>query len=78
MKKIFATIALALFLSLPLISLSDPPPPPGQTGGGQGGGQVPVGAPIGDGVGILLVLGAAYGGWKFYNYRKNKVVGVEE
>jgi hypothetical protein len=42
-----------------------PPPPPGGGHGGTGN-QEGGGAPIGSGIGILLVLGAAYGGKKLY------------
>ncbi len=63
--------------ALPLISLSDVPPPPGP-GGGPGGGGVPVGAPIDDGIGILLALGLAYGGKKLYIMRKEKTAEVSE
>jgi len=43
---------------------------PGDPNGDPEGDQDPVGggAPIGGGVGILLVLGAAYGGRKVYKY----------
>jgi hypothetical protein len=48
-----------------------PPPPPGehsQTGNQPPGG----GTPIGSGLLIMLALGAAYGGNKLRNIRKNK------
>ena len=48
-----------------------PPPPPaehGLTGNKDPGG----GAPIGSGIGILLSLGAAYGGKKIYKVWKTK------
>jgi len=72
MKKVRAIFALALFLALPLINLADGPPPPPGGGGGPGGGGVPVGAPIDGGIGILLALGACYGGWKIYDTRKKQ------
>jgi hypothetical protein len=47
----------------------DPPPPPGEHG--QNGNQPPGGgAPIAGGMGILLALGAAYGGKKVYDLTK--------
>lgn len=47
----------------------DPPPPPGEHG--QNGNQPPGGgAPITGGIGILLALGAAYGGKKVYDVTK--------
>ena len=54
-----------------------PPPPPG--GHGYGGDQGPVGAPIDGGLGILLAMGAAYGGKKFLDHRKTlKSASVEK
>ena len=52
-----------------------PPPPPGNPGSGGGG---PVGAPIDGGLGILLVMGVAYGGRKYYQARKPRKKGEEE
>ena len=73
MKKLIAIAALAIFFALPLITVADPPKPPDQGGGsGPGGGPTPVGAPIDGGLGILLALGAAYGGWKIYDARKKQ------
>lgn len=65
-KKLQFTISLcALFLILnfatPLAAQDPPPPPPPSHGEG---GNVPGGgAPIGEGLVILVALGAAYG-WK--------------
>ncbi|MBG0780777.1 MAG: hypothetical protein H0S84_00750 [Bacteroidales bacterium] len=68
MKKIIAQVILVIGLSLSsqaLLAQGVPPPPPG--GHGSSGNQ-PAGstAPIGGGLGILLSLGAAYGGRKIY------------
>lgn len=55
-----------LFLSISISSFGQvPPPPPPPNGGpgsghGLGGNQGAPGAPIGGGIGILLVLGAIY------------------
>ena len=72
MKKIFIKpVALLILLAGLLISIptfaDDPPPPPthGEVGDIPGGA-----APIGEGIFILAVLGAAYGGYKFYQFRK--------
>ncbi len=75
-RKIMKTIAI--FLTITLLSISPlflnaqgaPPPPPGDHGqsGNQPAGN---GAPIGSGLGILLALGAAYGGKKVWDYRRN-------
>lgn len=54
-----------------------PPPPP--SGHGAGGNQpAGGGAPIGSGIGILLALGAAYGGKKIYQAWKNQEEQLEE
>ncbi|NQV01214.1 MAG: hypothetical protein HQ542_01085 [Bacteroidia bacterium] len=72
MKKIRAIITLAAFIAIPLLTLAQgPPPPPGQPGSpGNNTNQIPVGAPIGGGLGILLAMGLGYGGWKIYKIRK--------
>jgi hypothetical protein len=70
-KHIIATAILVLAFSS--TNAQTPPPPNG--GGNPGSGNTPVGggAPIAGGIGILLVLGAAYGGKKVYDYRKRKL-----
>ena len=63
------TIAFLLLTSLPVFA-DDPPPPPPQ-GHGQNGNQPPGGgAPIGEGLAILLALGATYGYKKFKQSKK--------
>lgn len=73
-------IASALLLVTVALSAQSPPPP--NSGGGSGsqtptqGGNTPVGgngAPIGEGLLILLGLSAAYGGKKAYNLRKENL-----
>jgi len=64
MKK--SVIALLLFFlpafNVPLYA-EDPPPPPNGGGTPVGSGGIPVGgAPLDGGIGILLLLGAGYGG----------------
>ena len=56
---------------------ADPPGPPGP-GGTPTSGGTPVGAPIDDGIGILLALGIAYGCYKIYIIWKKKVALKEE
>ncbi len=61
---------MALFLSISFTqtAMSQPPPPPAG-GHGQGGNQGAggsQGAPIGGGLEIFLLLGAAYAGGKIY------------
>ncbi|MDA3943818.1 MAG: hypothetical protein PF694_09815 [Bacteroidetes bacterium] len=66
MKKIIAQLVLVigLFLSSQALLAQVPPPPP--SGHGESGNQPGGGAPIGGGLGILLTMGAAYGGRKIY------------
>ena len=73
MKNIIKTAATLITITLltfntATLSAQDPPPPPPDHGTG---GNVPGGgAPIAGGIGILLVLGAAYGGKKVWDMRK--------
>lgn len=64
-----------LTINLSSLTAQTPPPP--------NGGQTPVegnntpvggGSPIAGGLGILLVLGAAYGGKKVYDFQKRRLV----
>ena len=54
-----------------------PPPPPGDGHGGSGN-QEGGGAPVGTGIGILLSLGAAYGGKKLYGASQDENVEIED
>lgn len=70
-QKIILAISLVLFTFSVQNSFADgtnPPDPPGEHGAStdQTGGS----APIGGGLFILLGLGAAYGGKKLYDNRK--------
>ncbi|MBN1198385.1 MAG: hypothetical protein JXA23_03460 [Bacteroidales bacterium] len=60
---------LALCIGVSSIAVADPPePPPPPSTHGQNG-DAPVGAPIDGGLGILLAMGAFYGGkmaWSAY------------
>ena len=78
MKKLIVQVVLVIglsFSSMALLAQGAPPPPPGGHGSSQnepaneGGG-----APIGGGLGILMALGAAYGGRKIYKaWQQNKL-----
>ena len=60
-----AFILIALFISIHTVSFAQPPPPPPGGGHGQGGNQPPgAGAPIGDGMFLLIGLAGLYGGRK--------------
>jgi hypothetical protein len=71
MKKIIirTVLAASLFISASALLAQGPPPPPvdPESGGGPVGGP----APVGTGIGILLTLGAAYGGRKLYKAWKD-------
>lgn len=76
MKISYKHLLLAIFfIVLSFVfntSKADPPPPPPPGGHGSGGNQPPVGAPIDGGLGILIAMGAAYGGKKLYTAKKDK------
>jgi len=57
------------------VSAQGPPPPP-PDGHGATGNQPPTGgnAPIGSGLAILLVMGAAYAGKKAYEVKSEKLI----
>ncbi|MCF8364766.1 MAG: hypothetical protein K9H16_03240 [Bacteroidales bacterium] len=65
MKK-YITTSLSLLLLLVLLNFANPvsagaPPPPPPPGHGTGGNVPGGGAPIGEGLIMLVALGAAYG-----------------
>ena len=73
MKKIVKILFVAAFMSSGVALFAQaPPPPPGDAKTGGGGSDGPVGGPIDGGLGILLALGAAYGGRKLYKARQKK------
>jgi len=77
MKTPKIILIIAFLLSSMALYANDPPPPP--AGHGATGNQDPKGAPVDGGLGILLAIGAAYGGMKLYKARKtaNKEEPVE-
>lgn len=77
MKNILKFTVAFLIIILPLISVGQAPPPP--NGHGEPGDQSPGGsAPIGGGIAMLLTMGAAYGGKKYYDYRRKMRSEVED
>ena len=74
MKSIKRIITTAIFVfAISALSAQTPPPPNGGQTPSQGGNDpVGGGAPITGGIGILLALGAAYGGKKIYDWKKHK------
>ena len=77
--KILLVLVLtsATILSDHAIAGTPPPPPPGTatTGGGHGSGgnKGPSEAPVGNGIGLLMLLGAAYAGGRIYMLRQKEV-----
>ena len=71
MKRVTQRVLVFFLLTLlpAVLTFADPPNPPGPGGPGPAGGT-PVGAPIGDGISILLALGIGYAVYKLYELRK--------
>mgnify|MGYP003592161168 CR=1 FL=1 len=67
LSKSLTLIALTIWASVSFAQV--PPPPPSGHGSG---GNVPAGggATLGGGIGIIIALGAAYGGRKLYQFYK--------
>lgn len=77
MKKVIKSIFVSALILIPAITnyiLADPPSPPGPGGSPSTHGGTPVGAPIDNGIFILLILGVIYGAYKIYESRKAKSV----
>lgn len=68
--KIVFLIALTFTFTFTYAQMTSPEEP----GGGPSEGDPPIGggAPIKSAVGVLLVLGAAYGGYKVYKLKKKE------
>jgi len=72
-KGIRLSVVLLFLYITPAVLAEDPAPPGGNSGPGStpvGNGTPVGGAPIDGGVGILLAMGAVYGGYKLYKSRK--------
>jgi hypothetical protein len=78
LRKVLLVIPLLFLLLVNTAIFADNPEPPNPGGNPVGNGPDPVGGPINDGVYPLLVLGIAYGCFKIYELRKNKVSTKEE
>lgn len=74
MKKYFKILktflALALLFSIHTVGFSQPPPPPPSIGHGATSNQPGAGAPIGEGMFMLIGLAGLYAGKKLYDLRK--------
>ncbi len=78
MKKIIIKgLLVVLFVigttTFETLTAQDVPPPPPPANGGQGGNVPGGGAPIGEGLLILSMLGAGYGTKKWYSNHKKKL-----
>ncbi|MFZ4464191.1 MAG: hypothetical protein ACOYN5_10100 [Bacteroidales bacterium] len=77
--KLFKTLdVIGLVLLSTIIYAQEVPSP--LPGGGHGGSgkQESGGVPVGTGIGILLSLGAAYGGKNLYNAKQDKDDEIED
>jgi hypothetical protein len=72
-SRLFFTVTIVLLTAVSLIAQPPPPPPPPG-----GGGTTPVGAPIYDGLYIILALGVIYAGLLLYRvYRQQRALKEE-
>ncbi len=71
--RLFITfLSFVLLMSIHTASMAQPGGPPPPPGGGHGGtGNEPPGAPIGEGMFMLIGLAGLYGGKKVYDMRKS-------
>jgi hypothetical protein len=76
MKSTFRLLLLLFLIFIPALAsivFADPPGPPGPGGDPSGGGGgLPVGAPIDNGILLLLALGVFYGCYKLYEFWKQR------
>jgi len=78
MKTIKITTIVFLIFILPFISVGQGNVPPPPDNHGESGDQENGSAPIGGGIAMLLTMGAAYGGKKYYDYRKKMKNEMED
>lgn len=70
-KQLIKIAAIAFMVAAPtLLTLAQPNPGNNSGGGPVGGGPIGGNAPIGSGLAILLLSGAAYAGKKAYDANK--------
>ncbi len=69
MKKTIKIFVWGILFSLvPMLTIGQQTSPADPNGTPEAGTPLGGSAPVGSGIGILLALGAAYGGKKVYNY----------
>jgi hypothetical protein len=71
-RLLFMGILFTLLSLVSYSSFADEPNPPIVPGQHGQGGDVPVGAPVDNGIIMLLAMGAGYGAYKLYMTRKEK------
>jgi hypothetical protein len=72
MKKFIQTIAVIALITLGTTLMAQNPPHPNGGNDPTSGGNTPVGgAPIGGGLVMMMIMGAAYGTKKVYHLRKS-------
>jgi hypothetical protein len=73
-SRIFGLLLLVVGLLVTSTVVAQDPPPQPPPEQGQSGNQVPGGgAPVGEGLLILTLLGAGYGAGKWYGNHKKKI-----
>jgi len=76
MKVIFKILLVSFFLLIfqfALVAQNSPPPPPPAGGASGDSNDTGGGAPIGSGLTIMLMLGAAYGSKKLLNKNSDEI-----
>ena len=74
LNHLFKTVAILLLIGFSYTGIAQGPPPPPDSGSSTTGNKLGGnGAPIGSGLFILLGLGAAYGGKKLYQIKKQMI-----
>jgi len=76
-KLIFLAVLFALFCCISLSSYADEPNPPIVPPEHGAAGDIPLGAPIDNGVIILLAMGVGYAAYKLYSSRKTNAQLLE-
>jgi hypothetical protein len=76
-KSFLSGVLLTLFSLFSFSALADGPNPPIVPGEHGTAGDVPVGAPIDNGVMILLAMGVGYATFKLFSSRKIKAEKLE-
>ena len=76
MKKLLKIFIVTLFILSSSILVAQNPPNPDGDPNSDGGSELGGNAPIGAGITLLLVLGAAYGGRKTYLLTKNDKAAI--